>query len=139
MERRHGLCCPVVLLLNSFKASILGLTADHRRYHQMDDGPRHTRANGPASSTSGLLAERRVGLTCIAVLRRPGSHRTRRLTGFDLVCVSSGWRRARGAARIRWVDVLKRDLERIGVRWEEAPGNRDGWRMVVRLSNAFMA
>ena len=79
-----------------------------------------------------LLAQRRVRWFG-HVLRLPESHPTRRLTDFDPA--SAGWRRPRGAPRTRWVDVLRRDLERVGVRWEEAPAlacDRTGWRTVVR-------
>lgn len=64
--------------------------------------------------------------------RLPIEHPTRSILEFNPK--TAGWKRPRGAPRTRWLDVISRDLEDIGVPMERAPRlaeNRPWWRALV--------
>ena len=78
-----------------------------------------------------FLSQRRLrwfGHLC----RLPDSHPTKAVASFDPRSVS--WRRPRGAPRTRWIDVIRRDIAQLKLRWEEVPllaVDRLRWRGVV--------
>jgi len=61
---------------------------------------------------SSLAARRRV--RCYGhVLRTTPHHPSRAILDFDPG--SFGWKRPRGAPRTRWIDVVRRDLDQLGI------------------------
>jgi len=82
---------------------------------------------------SSLAARRRVRWYG-HVLRLPPDHSSRAILDFDLG--SFGWKRPRGASRTRWFDVVKRDLNQLGLgpaATEPLAQDRDKWRALVNL------
>ena len=78
-----------------------------------------------------LLAQRRIrwlGHLC----RLPDSHPTKVVAFFDPG--GAGWRRPRGAPRTRWIDVVRKDMAQLDIRWEDVSSlavDRPRWRGVV--------
>ena len=107
--------------------SILGI---HWRDLVSNETVRTLAGQPPASS---LAARRRV---CWYghVLRLPPHHSSRAILDFDLG--SFGWKRPRGAPRTRWLDVVKRDLDQLGLdpaAIEPLAQVRDKWWALVNM------
>lgn len=78
------------------------------------------------------LAQRRVRWFG-HIQRLPDSHPTIRILSFDPI--AAGWRRPRGAPRTRWLDLVRKDLQRVDIRWQDVPNlaaDRRGWRNIVQ-------
>ena len=84
----------------------------------------------PASSLAARCRVRWYG----HVLRLPPQHSSRAILDFDPG--SFGWKRPRGAPRTRWLDVVKRDLDQLGLgpaAIEPLAQVRDKWRALVNM------
>jgi hypothetical protein len=48
-------------------------------------------------------------------------------------------RRRVGRPNLRWMDGVKRDVERLGIRdWRTEAMDRDGWRLVIELAKTLL-
>jgi len=68
------------------------------------------------------------------VLRMPPHHPSRAILDFEPGLF--GWKRPRGAPRTRWIDVVRRDLDQLGLvpaAIEPLAQDRDEWRALVNL------
>ena len=76
----------------------------------------------------------REALPAEHVLRLPPHHPSRAILDFDPG--SFGWKRPGGAPRTRWIDVVRRDLDQLGLdpaAIEPLAQDRDEWRALVNL------
>jgi len=107
--------------------SILGI---HWRDLVSDKTVRALAGQPPASS----LASRRRVRWYGHVLRLSPHHPSRAILDFDPG--SFGWKRPWGAPRTRWFDVIKRDLDKLGLdpaAVEPLAQDRDKWRALVNM------
>ena len=78
------------------------------------------------------LAQRRVRWFG-HIQRLPHSHPTASILSFDPV--AAGWRRPRGAPRTRWLDLVRKDLQEVDIRWQDVQNlaaDRRRWRNIVQ-------
>ena len=95
------------------------------------------RTQQPRAST--LTAERRLRWYG-HVRRMPPNHPTQILLDFDPM--AAGWRRPRRAPRTRWIDVIRNDLQPLGLTLEDAQiiaHDRPAWRRLVSLISSTRA
>ena len=115
--------------IDGFDSRSLRAITNTKWYDRVSNEVLRERTQQPPAS---LLAAQRRLRWFGHIHRLPPEHPTRSILEFNPR--TAGWKRPRGRPRTRWLDVIRQDLEDLGVPMEHAPRlaeNRTWWRALV--------